>query len=197
MNQEIKERLNILPEHLRNFIIAEGWRKISQKISDEFYFDEERCVLFENEIFLVLLCFEPRSDFAQNLVDVLRIDESTAKWVASEADREIFDQVEDELDIIEEQLTENESNSASSESLTETKNENILNKHESQQTVNGVGQSFEQIILNQAKAMQPAQAPENLPTQEEKPSDSAKAMPDKQEIHNYTPGNDPYREPIE
>jgi hypothetical protein len=56
------------------------------------------------------------------------------------------------------------------------------------QPQNNVGNSFEQIILNQAKAMRPA-APANLPTAdiEEKPK----------AIHNYVPGADPYREPIE
>lgn len=72
---------------------------------------------------------------------------------------------------------------------------------------NKVGESFEQIILNQARAMQPARPanetgrsmnyesgimvenkniPENLPT-ENKPHDT----------HNYPKGEDPYREPLE
>lgn len=53
-----------------------------------------------------------------------------------------------------------------------------------------VGQSFEQIILNQARAMQPARAPENLPGEkpvEERPKIS---------VPNYSGGSDPYREPI-
>jgi len=61
------------------------------------------------------------------------------------------------------------------------------------QTQNRVGTDFEQIILNQARAMQPArpagEVPHNLPTnepQEEKPK----------AIHNYIGESDPYREPI-
>lgn len=63
-------------------------------------------------------------------------------------------------------------------------------EHEDFQVSNGVGQSFEQIILNQARAMQPArEAPANLPTNELRAEEKPKA------IHNYI-GSDPYREPI-
>jgi hypothetical protein len=72
----------------------------------------------------------------------------------------------------------------------------------------GVGGSFEQIILNQAKAMQPArpadesggvtryeirdtskkeEKPDNLPIKEDEP----------RLIHNYIGESDPYRESIE
>lgn len=51
-----------------------------------------------------------------------------------------------------------------------------------------VGNSFEQIILNQARAMQPArpagEIPHNLPTENNV-------------IHNYIGDKDPYREPTE
>jgi hypothetical protein len=60
------------------------------------------------------------------------------------------------------------------------------------QTSNNVGSDFEQIILNQAKAMQPArEAPSNLPTDGGEIEEKPKA------IHNYVPGADPYREPVE
>lgn len=68
-------------------------------------------------------------------------------------------------------------------------------------TKNNVGNSFERIILNQAKAMQPAReagsgsqqpapssrVPDNLPTEDLKP---------KPTTPNYS-GQDPYREPVE
>jgi hypothetical protein len=52
---------------------------------------------------------------------------------------------------------------------------------------NNVGSDFEQIILNQARAMQPAIPPENLPTSPE---------PQPKAINDYKSGDDPYREPI-
>jgi hypothetical protein len=82
---------------------------------------------------------------------------------------------------------------------------------------NNIGTSFEQIILNQTKAMMPAvasselgygvakPAPANLPTADsvqnfvetkEKQSNFAEATLDKKAIHNYIGTNDPYREPI-
>jgi hypothetical protein len=91
------------------------------------------------------------------------------------------------------------------------------NKEEKPKTSsNNVAQSFEQIILNQARAMQPArekqeeekpesgswnlgkesQVPENLPP-ENLPTESLNKKPEEEKpkaIHNYVQGSDPYRE---
>lgn len=76
---------------------------------------------------------------------------------------------------------------------------------------NNIGQSFEQIILNQARAMMPAREaseatsneirgtsyekkPDNLPTGN---SLQTQKSQEPKAIHNYLPGQDPYREPLE
>lgn len=167
--ETIKERLGILPEGLRSFILDENWRRETEKIGKQFNFDEEKYTIFENEVFLVLLCFEPRKDFIQNIKQGLAIDSNMANWVSEDVSKNVLNKVKNDLDEVEKQINENENSQPS-----QTKN---------------IGQSFEQIILNQAKAMQPAREvtpPSNLPT-----GNSA------ENLHNYKQGEDPYREPIE
>lgn len=171
--ETIKERLKILPDSLRAFIMDENWRKDAEGISKRFGFDEEKYASFENEIFLVLLCFEPRKDFEENVKRELVIDSNIATRITEDVERNIFSRVAGELDAVERQVEESE-----------TENQEVI------QPANGVGQSFEQIILNQAKAMQPArEAPSNLPTGEQQTKEP-------KVIHNYIE-NDPYREPAE
>lgn len=173
----IKERIKILPEELRDFVLDESWRGNARKISEEFSLGEEKYASFENEIFLTLLCFEPRKNFAENIKNELELDSNTIGWITEDVEKEIFSQVSGELDAIENQVEENENQA-----------EPIQNKQ------NNVGQSFEQIILNQTKAMMPArpagEVPNNLPTAKPATQTEQAKVPD------YS-GSDPYREPIE
>ena len=56
-----------MPDELKSFVLEEKWREDAEKIGEEFGLDEEKYALLENEIFLVLLCFEPRKDFVENI----------------------------------------------------------------------------------------------------------------------------------
>jgi hypothetical protein len=161
--ETIKERLNILSPELRAFVLDENWRREAEKIGNQFNLNEEKYASFENEIFLVLLCFEPPTDFAENIKRELEIDSNTANQMVEEVEKNIFSKVAEEIN-------------------------SMWQKEEPEepQPQNNIGNDFEQIILNQAKAMMPAQAPSNLPTEQEKP---------KETIPNYSGGNDPYREP--
>lgn len=178
----IKERIKILPEQLRAFVVDENWRREAEKIGKQFNLSEEKYTPFENEVFLVLSCFEPRADFAENIKRELEIDSNMAGWVDEEVNKSIFIRVSDEINAMRQ-----------SEEVNETPPQN------------NIGNSFEQIILNQAKAMRPAmpagEVPHNLPraeqSEQEKPSDFAQASPDKKVIHNYIGESDPYREPIQ
>ena len=166
--ETIKKRLGELSTELRAFVLDENWRREAEKIGKRFNLSEEKYASFENEIFLVLLCFEPPTDFAENIKRELEIDSNIAGRVVEDVEKEIF-----------------------------SKAVGIENTEGPEQSEGGVGNDFEQIILNQAKAMMPAQAPSNLPTgeqTEEKPSNFAEATPDKKAIHNYIGESDPYRE---
>lgn len=199
--QEIKERLEMLPEALATFIKEEIWRKEAQKIGQQFGFDDSKYISFENEIFLVLLCFEPRNDLKENLKSELGTDNGTSEQLVKNVNDIIFSKVANELSNVEKEIEENEK------------------KEQPQQSQNGVGQSFEQIILNQARAMQPArpkdetsgivnkeygikeEKPVNLPTGPQAQPQPSVQVPNystgEHKVHDYKPGADPYREPIE
>ena len=175
--ETIKERIKILPDELKSFVLEEKWREDAEKIGGEFNLDEEKYAALENEIFLVLLCLEPRKDFVENIKKELGMDANDTTWIAEDVEKNIFSKVSDELNAIENQIEENEK-------------ENVGEKETEPQS-SGVGGSFEQIILNQARAMQPAIPPENLPTGEQKQNE-----PPQTAVPDYR-GSDPYREPVE
>jgi hypothetical protein len=231
--ETVKERMEILSQQLRDFVLNESWRNDVETIGRKFNFDEEKLAMFENEVFLVLLCFEPKTDFAENIKNELGIDSNTADFIVEDVEKNIFNKVASELDSFEKQMSENEKEEVIEEIEPE--------KETPIEPKNSVGESFEQIILNQARAMMPArpadeagrsmnyesrimngkeEKPSNLPIDEQKleektdsltkieepsnfPPDPVKTTPiekttsDKQIVHDYAAGNDPYREPIE
>jgi hypothetical protein len=191
--ETIKERLNILSPELRAFVLDENWRRGTEKIGKQFSLSEEKYTLFENEVFLVLLCFEPKSDFAENIKRELEIDSNMAGWVAEDVNKNIFKQVSDEINAMWQT-----GGQAEGPEQSEGKN----------QTQNNIGNSFEQIILNQAKAMQPARPADETGrvtkyevrgtnTKEEKPENLPTGDNEQKAIHNYIGESDPYRESIE
>ena len=142
----IKERIKGLPETLRVFVLDEKWRRDAEQIGKQFNLNEEKYTALENEIFMVLLCFEPQKDFRENIKNELQIDTNTVGWITEDVKKNIFSKISDELSAIEKQIDENE---------------------KMPQSQSGVGNEFEQIILNQAKAMKPAVPPGNLPISDE------------------------------
>ncbi len=117
------------------------------------------------------------SEYLTIIKKELGMDANDTTWIAEDVEKNIFSKVSDELNAIENQIEENEK-------------ENVGEKETEPQS-SGVGGSFEQIILNQARAMQPAIPPENLPTGEQKQNE-----PPQTAVPDYR-GSDPYREPVE
>ena len=200
--ETIKERLGLLSPELRTFVLDESWRREAEKIGKQFNLNEEKYASFENEVFLVLLCFEPKSDFAENIKKELGIDTNMAEWVAEDVEKNIFSKIANEIDEMWQIASTESIGGAEQNEETERPNQNqsqndvALAPHSASE----VGTDFEQIILNQAKAMQPArtpgdgparEAPANLPTGEQIMEEKPKV------IHNYVGESDPYREPIE
>ena len=101
------------------------------------------------------------------------------------------------------------------ETISQKISDDILDQIEISETVetqsqNNIGTSFEQIILNQAKAMQPARQAGWVPPdrsmnnesrimnqKEEKPTNLPTGDSGPKVIHNYINEPDPYREPLE
>lgn len=194
--ERIKERIKILPEQLRTFVLDENWRRDVERVGKRFNFDEEKYASFENEVFLVLLCFEPKTDFIENIKTELGIDTNVAGWIADDVDKNIFSKVAEGIDSMWQAVdAESIKDSEQSEEKTPTQSNSV---GPAPHSAGRVGTDFEQIILNQAKAMRPAQdssqqpvassqVPKNLPTERH----------EQMKVPNYSAGQDPYREPIE
>ncbi len=176
----IKERLELIPQQVKDLVLKEHWRKEVENIGKQHFLNEENLALLENEVFLVLLCFEPRSDLGDNIKNELMLDTDTAKLIAEKVDKNVLNEVITQLNNFDKQKSESSDHE-------EKGRENLVTSS------NNIGQSFEKIILNQAKAMQPAReqgwVPENLPAEKEVEKPRATTP-------NYT-GQDPYREPAE
>ncbi len=183
--ETIKERVEMLSPELRAFVLDENWRREAEKIGKKFNLDEEKYASLENEIFLVLLCFEPTDDFVENIKNELGLDTNIAEFIKEDAEKNIFNKIPEEK-------------------------EEVPEKSKEPQPQNNIGTSFEQIILNQAKAMMPARPAGWVPPdrsmnyesrimneKEGKPANLPTESSEPKAIHNYITEPDPYREPLE
>ena len=206
--ETIKERLNVLSPELRAFVIDEKWRGEAEKIGKQFNFDEEKYASFENEIFLVLLCFEPLSDFIENIKRELEIDANMAGWMAEDVDKNIFSKVANEIDAMW-QAEDFKQDEGDQEKISKEPGENQTQNSvgAAPHSESGVGTNFEQIILNQAKAMMPARPADesggvtsyevrDTSKKEEKPNNLPTGQTPQHNIPDYRSGEDPYREPL-
>lgn len=175
----IKERIETLPEKLKDFVLSEEWRKEAREIGKKFNFDEKKYTSFENEIFFILIALESPDSFTENIKTEVGVDANVTNWIVEDVEKNIFSKIPVEIETVWQAIESEEQNEIegeSSDSQTQNKQEN-----------SGMGQDFEQIILNQARAMQSAIPPKNLPTSDSEPK----------KIRDYPIGSDPYREPVE
>jgi hypothetical protein len=136
--------------------MSESWRAEAQKIGQRFNLEEEQYAGLENEIFMVLLIFEPQKDLAENIKNEVGIDSNIADWITEDADKNIFSKAGTEFQKLQNQEIE-----------------------QKKQPSNNVGNGFKKTILNQARAMRKAQAPTNLPTTSAGPRKIHDYMPGK------------------
>ncbi|GEM_PF-874498 len=192
----IKERLGKLPSTLREFVKGEGWRANVTEIGKRFNFIEEKQVALENEVFLVLICLEPVSDFVENLKKGVEIDDNTARTISNYINGAVFSGVMKDIKsmwTLENPVPQEPPKEISKPEIKEAPRERKDN----------ISDSFEQAIINQAKAMQPARVappPSNLPTNTA--HTTPVTAPPKQIIppsasQSTPPRSDPYREPVE
>ena len=175
--EKVAEAIEKSSQEIKNLMFsAELGDKIGI-IAEENHLEEETAFKLFDEVGYVILDLKSRFSFFDSLVDI-GIDKVAAQKIVNGVGTEIFS----ELDKIK---------NKSQEEKKEVQEEPVSPQ-------NNVGTDFEQIILNQARAMQPAQdsskqqvassqVPKNLPTEQEKP----------RAIHNYIGESDPYREPME
>lgn len=188
--EKVAEAIEKSSPEIKNLMFSTELGDKIGTIAEENKLEEETAFKLIDEVGYVILGLKSRSSFFSSLTEI-GIDKDMAQKTANKVETEIFT----ELDEIKKDSKEN-FEKIRSEKPEETKPQN------------GVGDSFEQIILNQAKAMRPArptdesdgimnyesrimeekkESPNNLPKEPQKP---------KMEVPDYTNG-DPYREPIE
>lgn len=169
----------LVPE-AQDFVMSDETTEIISNILNEIGLSEDQSIDADGEIFSSILGLQTLSDAISNIAQMSGKSVDELSELKEKLGEEIFSKI------------------AEFESLSkETEPKEPENANEKPVLPqNKVGASFEQIILNQARAMQPArpagEVPHNLPS-EEAPS----VQNEERKIHNYTAGNDPYREPIE
>ena len=178
---------------------AELQQKISNIASENDLNEDVAFKLFD-EVGYVILDLKSRFSFFDSLVEI-GIDKSVAGTMAREIDLIIFS----ELDKIKNRVPEGKKDTGGVEPAPQPVQQSFLEPRSFSEAASDVGskskvepvprseskvgKDFEQIILNQARAMQPARPavpPSNLPVSEETKT-----------IHDYKSGDDPYREPVE
>ena len=161
--QRVADAIEKASPDIKNLMFSEDTAKKVEEIAGNNNLDEETTLRLVDEVGYVILNLSQKNSFADNLVKI-GIEKVKAEKIFREVDRSVFVEL--------------------------NKISKSINQQPVQQPQSTVGNSFETIILNQAKAMRPALAPNNLPgaeVREEKP----------RVIHNYIAKTDPYREPAE
>jgi len=185
----IEEYISRAPKQIKNIVAFGEWRNRMNDFAQKFSLEKTKTNSLRNEIIFILIGMEPKSDFVENIKRELEIDSNMAGWIAEDVNKNIFSQVEKEID----QMWA--SGSADGEGEPEQSEIKSTNK---------IGQSFEEIILNQAKAMQPAKPADSRIMNYESGSMNGKVEPpnnlpiekdEQRVIHNYIGDKDPYREP--
>lgn len=169
--EQKKEAYKKLSPEVQDFVMSEETTGMIDDILGEAGLSEEQSIDADGDIFSSLLGLQTLSEAISNIAELSGKSVNELSELKEKLEEEIFSKI------------------------TELENSEQKTKKEMPQNTNGVGESFEQIILNQARAMQPArqprEAPQNLPTNSNANEDT------KGVIHNYTKNEDPYREPIE
>lgn len=194
-----KEAYKKLPLEVQDFIMSSETNELIEKLLKNLNLNEEEEILADLEILYAMYDLQSISDTINNISKITNRDISELLEFKEKLYQNIFREIEK----IKEKVVENKT-----EELKPINNAS-----------NNIGQSFEEIVLHQAQAMQPArleneseevmeqelesmdqknQTPENLPVENSQNSESRIKEIKKTQIEtpNYSQG-DPYREPLE
>jgi hypothetical protein len=173
--EQQKEAYKKLPAEVQDFIMDNEISDLTDNLLREIELSEEQSIDADSEILYTMYGLQTLSDAINNIATLSGKNIEQLSELKLNLERNIFDNI------------------AKIESGIPVTNINFEQKKE---TSSNVGESFEQIILNQAKAMQPARpagyVPQNLPTEKQEVKTE-----EPHAIHNYIGESDPYREPIQ
>ncbi len=161
--EQIKSAYKKLPPGVQDFVMDNETTELITQYLKEAGLSEEQNNLADSEILYAMFGLQSPYDTIGNISKLSGKPTKELMSLKANLEKNIFSKISKELDAIEKQIDENDKPTP---------------------TQNNVGTEFEQIILNQAKAMKPA-VPANLPTGGNEP----------RKVHDYKSGADPYREP--
>jgi hypothetical protein len=193
--QQTKELFKKLPQKMRDIIASPELIEIIDNITKNNNLDKKQQEIMAKAVFDFLMGVNNKEGI-RTVLNTIVVDNVSNQKIFSDVESKILNN----LDNINTEINKNneaeesevmekvdEIQNLTTPSIQEPSNlaEATPDKKETPPQ-NGVGGDFEQIILNQAKAMREAVPPENLPTSPELPIKAP----------NYSSG-DPYREPAE
>jgi hypothetical protein len=175
-----KEAYKKLSEEEQYFVMSTEVLDEIESFLAEAGLSEDQQVFADNEIFCTMIGLQTLPEAIANIAKNTNKNISELSNLRSELEETIFD----EIYKIQKSTPPQPIDNRQSEEVIEAKI----------QKENTVGQSFEKIILNQAKAMQPAR--EAGSSSEQTVASSQAEEKPRSTTPNYT-GQDPYREPAE
>lgn len=181
LKKEIRPFIQKAHPVVKDFISSGDMEDALDEILSEFAIEKEEVLDIENTVLMILLGLKDPATLASDIETTTSFSKSISEDIANSVENIILATIASKI-----------GGSVSTKETSPIETKQIKNI--------GVGNSFEQIIANQANAMRPAgiqvpnysnvkannQAPHNLPTEEEV----------QKKINSYTSGNDPYREPL-
>lgn len=177
--QQKQEAYKKLSPEVQDFVMSNETTELIGNFLKEAGLSEEQDILADGEILYAMFGLQTLSTAIENIAKLSNRNTDSFSGLKSNLEKNIFDKIA-------------EINAKNNEPQTEQETPR------EPKTQSGVGQSFEQIILNQAKAMQPAREAGSSSQQQVDSIKAEEKTEEKQKvIHNYIGGSDPYREPIE
>lgn len=177
--EQIQNAYKKLSPEIQHLVLSEETTELIEKLLKESSLSEDQLTLADSEILYALYGLQTLSEAITSMAKLSNKNIDSLSDLKLSLEETIFD----EIYKIQKNTPPQPIDNGQSEEVIEAKI----------QKENSVGQSFEKIILNQAKAMQPAReqgwVPENLPAEKEE-------RKPKVSTPNYT-GQDPYRETLE
>lgn len=215
---QINDKFKTLPPKLKRVLVSPELFSTKNSIAFNNNLNSMQKSFLGEIVDNVLMGFEEKDNLPTKISQELNIEEDKANQITIEIENrilnnldgiytEIIKNIDNEENAVKEaisiQSVETKSDQIQSQNKVITSPNNISGAM-NQTARSGVGQSFEQIILNQARAMQPARPADGgimnhearIMNEKKEPPNNLPIGDESKPIHDYKSGDDPYREPV-
>ena len=96
--EQLQKRYNSLLQGIKDVLDSKNNIEIVRRICNSHYLDEEKTLIIEQLVGLVLLGFVPIDKLSQEISENLHLDKKHADDIASEIDRKIFSPIKSDLE---------------------------------------------------------------------------------------------------